>query len=178
MTEQLPTMRSEEPGDREAIRTVNREAFGREDEANLVDAIRQSTNFIPQLSLVAEKDALVVGHIMVSTIVIQGDNCAIPALELAPVAVLPDWQRHGIGGLLVREAISRARDLGHNIMILVGHPTYYPRFGFRPANDYGIKGPHQWSYEAFMVIELRPGALDSAQGVVVQPTYFMITHDV
>ncbi len=172
MSDQLATIRPETPGDREAISVVNREAFGRESEANLVDAIRGSSNFIPQLSLVAEKDGLVVGHIMLSAISIRGDSRTIPALELGPVAVSPVWQRQGIGGLLVRESISRARDLGHRIVILVGHPTYYPRFGFRPASAYGIRYPRQISDAPFMALGLQPGALDGAQGVVVVPSYF------
>jgi len=148
-------IRSELPEDYDAIEKVNRLAFGQENEARLVEAIREEQGFDPALSLVALRAGQVVGHILFSPIQIKSDQRTIPALALAPMAVLPDFQRQGVGTALVREGLDACRRLGHAIVIVVGHPEYYPRFGFVPAASYGIRAPFDVPDEALMV---PPGA--------------------
>lgn len=167
------TIRPETPADRDAIREVNRLAFGRDNEADLVDAIRDSPGFIDDLSLVAEQDGAIVGHILFSRIAIHPEQGADrPSLALAPMAVRPDYQNQGIGSLLIRAGLDRAHELGHQIVIVIGHPPYYPRFGFRPARPQGLEAPFPISDPAFMAFPLTPGALDGVRGVVVYPETF------
>lgn len=169
----MTTIRAETPADAEAISEVNRLAFGRENEARLVEAIRDTPGFIPALSLVAERDGRVVGHILFSRIAIRTDKGQeVPALALAPVAVLPEYQGQGIGSTLIRAGLDRARALGHRIVVVVGHPNYYPRFGFTSARAQGLEAPFPVSDPAFMALALTPGALDGVHGVVVYPEVF------
>ena len=160
-------IRPETPADIPAIYAVNQVAFDGEAEPRLVDAIRLSENFIPELSLVAEADGQVVGHILFSRILIQAETGPIPALSLAPMAVLPEYQNRGLGSALVRHGLDESRRLGHSIVIVLGHPGYYPRFGFEPAEPLGIMPPYPVEpSEAWMVVELAPGTLEKAAGTV------------
>jgi len=165
-------IRPERPEDREAVFDVNRLAFGQENEARLVDALRQSSAFIPELSLVALDGSDVLGHILFTRITVEGRSGTHDALALAPMAVLPPFQRQGIGSALVRRGLEEARGLGHRVVIVVGHPDYYPRFGFVPGRPLGILPPFEVPSEAFMVLELQPGALLGIQGVVKYPPEF------
>lgn len=168
----LITIRPEGQEDCTAIDEVNREAFGRENEARLVGNLRKSVNFIPELSLVAVKDGSVVGHILFSPIAIQMGNGRLPALALAPMAVRPECQNQGIGSQLVRHGLRQCRDLGHKVIVVVGHPEYYPRFGFTPARAKGLEVPFPVPDEAFLVLELVPDALEGINGVVNYPSEF------
>ncbi len=159
-------IRPELPEDKDAIYTVNAQAFGREEEAKLVDAIRDSPEFIPALSLVAERDGQILGHVLFSGMAIDTGAATVPALSLAPVAVLPEYQRQGIGSRLIREGLDRSRALGHGLVILFGHPEYYPRFGFAPASRFKLKCEYDVPDEAFMALELKRGVLANASGVV------------
>jgi putative acetyltransferase len=166
------TIRPEAPGDRESIYRVNQEAFGREDESRLVEALRLSPAFVPELSLVAVERPEVVGHILFTRLTVTGEGGTHEALALAPMAVLPAWQRKGIGSALVRRGLEDARKQGHRAVIVLGHPDYYPRFGFQPAQPLGIQSPFEAPVDAFLVLGLRPGALEGLRGRVEYPPEF------
>jgi putative acetyltransferase len=160
------TIREERPGDEGEIRRVVTAAFGTAAEADLVDALRASDAWLPLLSLVGIEDRAVVGHALFTRATIETADARRPIVALAPLAVVPERQRQGIGGALIRAGLERARASGERIAIVLGHPGYYPRFGFEPAIPRGItcvfaEGGHE---SAFMVLALRPGALDGVQG--------------
>lgn len=159
-------IRAETPDDAAAIAAVNREAFGQENESRLVESLRSSDAFLPELSRVAVLDGRIVGHILFTRIAIRTERGQVPALALAPMAVVPEHQRQGIGSALVREGLETARKQGHAIVIVLGHPDYYPRFGFIPAATYGIRPPFEAPSEAFLACALQPGALEGIEGVV------------
>lgn len=159
-------IREERDGDRDAVDRVNREAFGQPDEANLVQALHRAG--VVSLSLVAEDDqGGVVGHILFSPVrITAADGSEHGAIGLAPMAVAPGLQKGGIGSSLVRAGLEHLRDAGHRAVVVLGHPEYYPRFGFRPASSWGIRWEHEAPDEAFMALELEPGALAGTSGVV------------
>jgi putative acetyltransferase len=163
------TVRPETAEDYAAIREVTLLAFGQEVEARLVEDLRDSPDFIPELSLVAVQDEQVVGHILFSPMIIETEKGAVPALSLAPVSVRPECQNQGIGSQLVREGLKRCRSLGHEVVVVVGHPDYYPRFGFSSARAKGLEASFEVPDEAFLVLELAPGALDGIAGVIKYP---------
>jgi putative acetyltransferase len=163
-------IRAEQASDRAAIHAVNAQAFGRDNEARLIDLLRSSPAFIAELSLVAIDAAQVVGHILFSRIHIRTPGRDVPALALAPMAVLPERHHQGIGSALIRSGLDACRRLGHQIVIVVGHPRYYPRFGFLSASAKGLEAPYPDA--AFMVQELTPGALTGVRGVVEYPAAF------
>lgn len=166
------SIRPEREEDVEGIFEINRLAFGQEDEAQLIQRLRQSPHFIPELSLVAFKKGHIVGHILLSRISIESQQGDVPAISLAPMAVHPKFQRQGIGAELVREGLNRCQKLGHKIVVVVGHPDYYPRFGFIPAREKGLETPFPVPDEAFMVKELIPDALEGIRGVIKYPSEF------
>mgnify|MGYP003619323447 CR=1 FL=1 len=158
-------VRGEQDKDLAAIREVNRLAFGREAEGKLVDALRQAGAVI--CSLVAEAaDGTIAGHVLFSPVTLDKDGDIMPLAGLGPVAVRPAYQRQGIGDALIRAGLALCRNAGYEAAVVLGHPGYYPRFGFRPSRPLGIRWEHDAPEEAFMVMELRPGALDGWGGVV------------
>jgi len=161
---------TESTDERAAIRAVNAAAFGHLDEANLVDKLRGDEHAL--ISLVAELETTIVGHVMFSRMWIDTSRGLVFAAALAPVAVLPEHQREGIGGLLIQHGLELLRGRGEKIVIVVGHPDYYPRFGFSPDKAKLLESP--FPSEAFMVMELSPGALDGLRGRVVYPSAFGI----
>jgi putative acetyltransferase len=168
-------IRPEGPEDYAAIYELNRAAFGQEAESILVEKIRRSPDFIPELSLVAVHDRRIVGHVLFSRIRVRiqdrpEQERAI--LSLAPMAVHPEFQSRGIGSTLVRRGLEIARDLGHKAVVVVGHPDYYPRFGFTPARARGLEAPFPVPDEAFMILELEPHGLDGLRGTLVYPPAF------
>jgi putative acetyltransferase len=148
------SLRAERPEDHDAIATVTAAAFGKPREARLVETIRASDRVVPELSLVAEQAGEIVGHVMLSYVDLEGS--ARRLLELAPMSVAPGRQRRGIGSALVREALRRAEERREPLVLVLGHPSYYPRFGFRLAAELGLTPPDpSIPSEAFMVLALR-----------------------
>ncbi|MCT8977912.1 N-acetyltransferase [Clostridium sp. CX1] len=132
------------------------------DEQNLVNRLRNSEAFIPELSLVAELDGEIVGHILFTKIKI----CENISLALGPLSVVPELHGKGIGGKLIIKGHEIAKNLGFGSVIVLGHPAYYPRFGYVPASNWGIKAPFEVPDECFMAMELIEGSLKSVSGVV------------
>lgn len=165
-------VRPEKPGDFNTIDRIHLSAFGQDNEGRLVRALRCFAEFDPELSLVVEFNETVVGHILFSKIHIRAPGRDVPALALAPMAVSPASQRCGAGSALVRKGLDRARELDHERVIVVGHETYYPRFGFVPASRFGIRAPFPVAEAAFMALELRKDALVNCAGVVEYPSAF------
>jgi putative acetyltransferase len=156
-------IRTEDEADRAAIHAVNRAAFGTVVEANLVDVLRRKA---PQfVSLVADVDDAIVGHIVFSKVWLTGRD-DLRLMALGPMAVAPDYQRKGIGSALVRAGLTSCRQLGCQGVVVLGHAEYYPRFGFSPAVRYAIRSEYDVPEDVFMVVELEAGALRGASGVV------------
>ncbi|OKH29271.1 GNAT family N-acetyltransferase [Chroogloeocystis siderophila] len=163
-------IRCENALDTSAIYDVHTQAFERENEAQLVDKIRDSDCYIPQLSLVAEVDNTVVGHILFSCIELVGKE-NLRVLGLAPLAVVPKFQRQGIGSALVQVGLETAETMGEALVVVLGHPQFYARFGFQPSLNYGIKSPFPVPADAFMV-KLLTSYQEKYQGTVVYPPAF------
>ena len=152
-------LRKEEAGDREIIYSVVKAAFDSAahsdgNEHDLVNALRKGAAFIPDLSLVAEVDGKIAGHIMFTKAWV-GDN---EVLALAPLSVLPEYQRSGIGTALIRQGHKIARELGYGYSIVLGSEKYYPRAGYRPAEEFGIKPPFDVPRENFMACKIKKDA--------------------
>lgn len=157
-------VRTEKTDDIAAVYRVNELAFGRADEAILVDRLRLVAQ--PQISLVAVDDGQVVGHIFFSPVSVESAATDLAAMGLAPMAVLPERQNQGIGSLLVREGLKKCQHLGCNAVVVLGHPEYYPRFGFVPSSQKGLRCEYPVPDEAFMAIELTTDALSGQHGLV------------
>ena len=167
------TIQPEKKEDYTAIHEINVLAFGRENEARLVKKIRETPDFIPELSLVAIKKGKVVGYILYSRIIIQSKTGSLPGLALAPMAVHPEFQNQGIGSMLVRQGLERCRNQGYKIVVVIGHPQYYPRVGFSAARTKGLEAPFPVPNEVFMILELFPDALIGIKGMVIYPPEFL-----
>ncbi len=166
------TIRKEEEKDYKRVHEVSCLAFQQENESKLIEKIRKGKNFIPELSLVVEIDDEIVGHILFSRIKIIGD-LVYDSLALAPMAVIPEFQKRGIGSKLVKKGIEKAKELGFDSIIVLGHKEYYPKFGFQRASKWNIKCPFEVPDEAFMAIELTKKAFEGKAGTVKYPDEFM-----
>jgi putative acetyltransferase len=155
----LIDIREERAQDVAAIREVNKRAFGQDQEANIVDALR--SNGASLLSLVATVDGEVVGHIMYSPATIA----EVVGAGLAPMAVLPEHQRQGIGSKLIETGTQELKDAGLPFIIVLGHPNYYPRFGFKPAGIFGIKCEWDVPDDAFMLLVLDQSKMHNVSGL-------------
>ena len=164
----MTSIRTESTHDHQHIRDVHRQAFGRDDEGRLVDSLRDGGN--SRLSLIAVENGHVVGHILFCELAIVTDRGSVSALALAPLAVVPEYQRRGLGSMLVREGLRLCGDSGHRIVIVLGHPEFYPRFGFSAKLAEPLRSPY--AGPAFMALELEPGALKGIAGDVRYPPPF------
>lgn len=163
-------IRCEASSDYLKIAEVITDAFGQPNEAKLVEAIRNSENYIPELSLVAEIENNIVGHILFSYIHLVNKETYL-VLALAPVTVSPQFQNQGIGTALVQYGIEKADELGEALVIVLGHPSFYSRFGFVQSTYYGIKSPFEVPAEAFMVKPLKNYEIKYT-GDVIYPQVF------
>lgn len=156
-------IRTETRSDHRAVEAVNRAAFETAAEAVLVSMLRDQAH--PVVSLVAEEDGDVVGHILFPPVTLDGKPEA-RIMGLAPMAVLPGRQRQGIGSALVAAGLAKCRELGVGAVVVLGHPGYYPRFGFEPAARFGIDCEYDVPEEAFMALELKSDYLAGSSGTI------------
>ncbi len=156
-------IREEKPEDIAGIRAVVSAAFGRPAEADIVDALRQRAQ--PFVSLVAEHEGEVVGHILFTPVDMAG-NGDVKIAALAPMAVAPQFQVRGVGAALVLTGFEHLRLLDMSAVVVIGHPSYYPRFGFSPGSSFGLKSEYNVPDDVFMACELDPGALAGVTGTV------------
>jgi putative acetyltransferase len=163
-------IRHEQPEDIAVIHQINEQAFGQPAEANLVDALRRNGKAV--LSLVADDDGRVIGHILFSPVLIDTGKRQVPGIGLAPLAVSPERQNEGIGSLLVEHGLKQCREAGHPFVIVLGHPNYYPRFGFVPASRYNVKSEYDVRDEVFMIQELQQGSLLGIAGTAKYQSEF------
>lgn len=167
------TIRPETPADQKAIFELNALVFGQEGESRLIDELRGTEWFIPELSIVAFAGEHLVGHILLTRLPLLGDDGkTYESLALAPMAVTTALHGLGIGGQMVRHALREARALGFGSVVVLGHAEYYPRFGFVPASKFGIRTAYEVPDDVFMAQELTPGALAGKAGQVSYPEPF------
>jgi predicted N-acetyltransferase YhbS len=159
-------IRQETEADYSGVYQLNAEAFGQEAEAKLVDALRISDAFIPELSLIATIDNTLIGHILFTKIKIRNGDTTFNSLALAPMAVSVSYQNKGIGSQLVTKGLHRAKMLGYSSVIVLGHKEFYPKFGFVPADKWHIRSPYDVPTDVFMGIELTKNGLKGIEGTV------------
>ncbi len=162
----------ERPEDAPGVRRVLERAFRQADEADLVDRLRQAGAATVSLAAVSGPvdggpgPDEIIGHILFSPVTIGGRHPPAPAVGLAPMAVIPEHQRRGVGTALVEAGLALCREQGVGLVVVLGHSDYYPRFGFRPAHRSGLSCEYDAPLEAFMALELADGALESCTGIV------------
>ncbi len=156
-------IRAEKENDRDVVYAVNVSAFETPSEANLVDVLREQAS--PVVSLVAESLGEVIGHIMFSPVSMPG-HLNVKLMGLGPMAVAPEHQRTGVGSALVRAGLDQCTELGIGAVVVLGHPKYYPRFGFSPSSRFGIDSEYEVPEDAFMVMELHAKILSGKTGKV------------
>jgi len=164
-------------GDQSEVYKVVRSAFSEMDKSSgtehlIVERLRNSDAFDPRLSLVADFDGKIIGHILLSKVFIESDDHKIEALSLAPVSVLKEYQNQGVGSGLIMKSHKIAIEHGYKSVLLVGHADYYPKFGYQRADIFGIKFPFDSAPENCMVIELKKGSLKGVKGTVRYPREF------
>lgn len=160
----MAQIRRELPTDHAAVRDLHDRAFGQSQEGRLVDALRASA--ARRVSIVAEVDGRIVGHVYFSPVTVEHSAARLEGMGLAPLAVLPEFQRQGIGSQLVQRGLEECRELGEGFAVVLGHPEYYPRFGFVPAATKNLSCEYPVPPEAFLVLEFRTGTLDGCRGLV------------
>ncbi len=164
-------IREEYQADHDAVFALIEKAFEKlalsdHREQFLVQRLRKSAAFVPELSMVAETERKIVGHILLTKLKIKNGQDEFDSLALAPVSVLPEYQGKGVGSMLIQEAHKKARTLGYQSIVLLGHEKYYPKFGYKPAHNFGIECPFDLPKENCMAIELTENGLDGVYGTV------------
>lgn len=165
-------IRAERDGDLNFIREIKLKSLAAGEEGDLAKRIRRSEFFLPSLSLVAVMNGRPAGHILFSIISIAQQGRVFPALSLACLAVLPEYQGRGIGGTLIRKGLKESACAGYGAVIVIGSPGYYSRFGFKPAGNFGLDTGWVTPWETFMAIELEENFLGTAGGTVIYPSLF------
>ena len=170
-------LRQETEQDHKSVFNVIQQAFENEEysdhkEQFLVERLRKSNAFIPELSIVAEVDNKIVGHILLTKLEIENDINTYESLALAPVSVLPEFQGKGVGSKLILHSHEVAKELGYKSIMLLGHEKYYPRFGYELTNKYGIEMPFDVPAENCMVAVLAKNGLSGVRGKVIYPDAF------
>lgn len=166
-------IRGETQDDYHIITEINDLAFGGTGEGQLIITLRKNKEFKPDLSLVALEDDRIVGHILFYPIFIEAANNTFPTISLAPMAVQPNYQNKGIGTKLVNDGLQRCKDMQFDSVIVLGHPEYYPRFGFKPASQWNLYSDFEAPDEAFMALELKENSLARKSGRVVYPKEYL-----
>lgn len=161
------------PAEIAVIKDLLDQAFKQPDEGILVEKLFSSENFIPELSLVTWDNNELIAYLLFTLLHIETAEGLKPTLALAPIAVTPKLQKQGIGEWLIREGLAKAKDLGHDSVIVLGHAEYYPKFGFQPASKWGIISPFPVPDEVFMALELQENALDGVSGKAIYAKEFM-----
>ena len=161
-------VRGEHPEDRTSIRFVHEKAFARRDEADLVDGLRNQGGVLA--SFIAEIERRIVGHVLYSRMSIETADMPVPAVALAPVAVLPEMQGQGVGTQMIRHGLECLRGAGEQIVIVLGNSKYYARFGFSTSKARSLTSP--FPSESLMALEFKPGILDDLHGEVRYPDAF------
>lgn len=165
-------IRPEHKNDFSSISMLNDLAFGQEAEGNLTVKLRKNKDFIKELSLVACMGNEIVGHILFSKIIIKNNEEEFQSLALAPMCVMPELQGLGIGSQIIKKGLQKATKLGYESVVVLGHDTYYSRFGFAPASSFQITCPFDAPDSNFMALELKKGSLNHVSGCVEYPTEF------
>ena len=166
-------IRQENKLDFNEVYKINKLAFVEESEAKLVQLLRNSNTFVPELSLVATIDNKIVGHILFTKIrIIDSNKNEFDSLALAPMAVKPEFQKKGIGGQLIKVGLDKAREMNFKSVIVLGHKNYYPKFGFEPTKKWGITAPYDVPTNAYMGLELVANGLKDVRGLVQYPKEF------
>jgi putative acetyltransferase len=168
------SIRAEKRADIEEVFELNKLVFGQDNEARLVDQVRQGPHFIPQLSLVAFLDEDLIGYILFSEITIANGDYRHQSLGLTSMVVHPAWQKRGVGAKLITSGLQIATELGYTDVLVFGHEYYFPKFGFLPAARWNIRPPFDVPAEVFMALELTPNALSNVSGVVEFPIEFSV----
>lgn len=166
------TIRPEIPEDYPGITRVNDIAFKRTAEGRLIEELRKLKKYNCNLSIVAESGGEIIGHVLFTPVFIENEGQKFISLTLAPMSVLPEYQKKSVGKLLIVYGLQAAKDAGYESIVVLGHPSYYPKFGFKKASGWNIKSPFPAPDEAFMAIELIPGSLEGISGKVIFPSPF------
>ncbi len=163
-------IREETNKDINAVRDLTIAAFGQQNEADLIDTLRSKAEHY--VSLVAEQNKQVIGHILFTPVTLTENPAGISIAGLAPMAVSPEWQKSGIGSQLVDTGLLACIEAGYKAVVVLGHPAFYPKFGFKPSVGFSIKSEYEVPDEVFMAKELIPGSLSGASGVIAYHSAF------
>jgi len=168
------SIRPEQPDDTDEIYDLNQLVFEQDNEARLVDHVRQGQHFIPELSLIATSDEKLIGYILFSHITIANGEYRHQSLGLTSMVVHPEYQKRGVGAKLITHGLQKASELGFTDVFVFGHEFYFPKFGFVPTTKWNIRPPFDVPSEVFMALELVPNALTNVSGIVEFPIEFSV----